>query len=178
MESEESGDTSTESEMPSEPDVPLDASICKPASSSASSSGPAKAIGLDKVTSKAKPGENVLEWWANKFPFARIERGAARVLTGYGVTCGVHTNANGKCAGTRCKKSLTIGESGITEQEATLRFKRWVVLGHIEKANFDPQCERQSHVNIGGTQCKDLRTDVCGWSELSEDDLNVIMAAI
>ena len=174
MESEDSTGTDIEvpSESDSESDIPLDAPICKPSGSSASSSGaavPASSSGAAKY--KAKPGENVIEWWANKFPFART-------TTGYGVVCGLHTNADGRCAGTPCKKNLTIGESGITEQEARLRLKRWIVVGEIHKGQFDPQCIRQSHVHVGGKHCKDLGSDVCGWSDLSEADLDVIIESM
>ncbi len=181
--------TDTTSEVGSEPDVPIDATICKPVGSGAASSsgaGPplaappaavAVAVGLDPATYKAKSGDNIIGWWANKFPFSKIEsnEGGRRRLTGYGVVCALHTNADGRCAGTDCKKSLTIGKSDISEQEARLRLKRWIVCGKLEAHRFDPQCHRQCHIRIGGTQCKDLSSDVNGWSELPADDLDVLM---
>jgi len=121
---------------------------------------------------KAKANERVLEWWDGRFPFVFIAEHGIR--TGYGVTCGCHVNASGLHAGTACKKSLTIGASGISQEEAALRLKRWLMLGKIGFAS-DPACARQTHVAIGGVHCRDLRSGVCGWSEM-DDDLDVLIA--
>ena len=40
------------------------------------------------------------------------------------------------------------------------------------------QVHRQSHVHVGGKHCKDLGSDVCGWSDLSEADLDVIIESM
>ena len=116
----------------------------------------------------------MIEWWGrDRFPFARIERNGVHV--GYGVTCARHCNANGLNAKTPCKKSLQIGQIGITEQEARLRLKRWVVMGKIGK--LKEGLERQSHIACGGTQLSDLASGVCGWSEL-DPDLDILLATM
>jgi len=135
---------------------------------------PAAAKAGPQAWYKAKANERVLEWWDARFPFVFILSNGIR--TGYGVTCGCHANASGLYASTACKKSLTIGASGISQEEAALRLKRWLMLGKIGFAS-DPACARQTHVAIGGVHCRDLRSGVCGWSEL-DDDLDVLIATL
>lgn len=117
-----------------------------------------------------KAGEKIIEWWDNRFPFATINRN--NVFVGYGVTCGCHTNADGTCVATPCKKSLQVGASGMTEDEARKRLKRWLVLAQFSP--LDPAQQRQSHIAKGGTQLRELASDVCGWSEL-DADLDILL---
>ena len=150
-------------------------------SSSSSSGDPApvvKAAGPPPAAAKAGPppgppgnnakaNERVLEVWDGRFPFVTIQQKG--VHTGYGVTCGKHVNANGKHALTQCKKSLTIGTSGISQEEAALRLKRWLVAGAFGRP-LDPECERQSHIALGGTHCTEFRSgSTVGWSQLDAD---------
>ena len=97
--------------------------------------------------------------WAGKFPFAQIFRCGTNEVVGWGVTCGRHTNANGECSGTPCKKSVSKGKDGVlSEEEAAKRLKRWLIAGHVDKLN--PNCMRQSHV--------------AGWDEL-DPDLDILL---
>jgi hypothetical protein len=143
-----------------------------------------KALGLVKETTTgleqkkkgpppgyvAKANERVIEWWDGRFPFAKILSNG--FLTGYGVVCGLHVNKTGVCANTPCKKSITIGTSGITEDEARKRLKRWIIQGHIE--TLDEESARQDHVHRGGVQLRDLASDNAGWADL-DPDLDVLL---
>ena len=105
---------------------------------------------------------------AEKFPSARIERSGR--LCGYGVSCFRHTNADGTCASTECKKSITIGKAGLSEDECRKRLKRWILVGKFHEAKFDPMRKRSCHIEFGGKQCIDLSSDnSTGWSELDPD---------
>ena len=132
---------------------------------------PDPVIGCIKAVHIAKQGERVIEWWDERFPFARIERDG--ILTGYGVICARHVNVDGQVPNTPCKKSLTIGTSAISEDEARKRLKRWLIVGKIEQ--LDPNTERQSHVQKGGIQLRDFASDVCGWADL-DPDLDILLS--
>ena len=124
---------SSESETQSEEGIPLDKPILEPPASGpvATASGPGAAgtkggpAGIKYVAPRAHraaPGERVIEVWADKFPFARIERSGR--LCGYGVSCLRHTNADGTGASTDGKQSIAIGKAGLSEDECRKRLKR------------------------------------------------------
>ena len=120
----------------------------------------------------AKANERVVEWWDGRFPFARI-MGPGEQIIGWGVTCGLHTNADGRCAGTPCKKSVTIGRSGLSELEAAKRLKRWLVTAQFHA--LEPASERQSHVAKGGVQLREYASGTAGWEDL-DPDLDILLA--
>ena len=93
---------------------------------------------------------------------------------GYGVHCGRHVNADGTCSSTPCKKMLTIGKSGISQAEARLRLKRWLVAA----AHLDPARERQSHISFGGQHLSLLDSETSGWGEIPEADLDELIAGL
>ena len=126
--------------------------------------------GIHRSNHRARPGEQIVEWWDDRFPFCRIRRNGE--FTGWGVTCARHVNLDGTHAHTHCKKSLQAGASGLDEREAKLRLKRWLMAGRFH--TFDAQCERASHVRIGGTHLADLGSHVHGWSDLN-DDLDALL---
>ena len=119
---------------------------------------------MNQATHKAAAGERIIEWWDGRFPFARIERRGVHI--GWVVTCALHGNANGKLNKTPCKKTLTIGKTGIDEAEAMLRLQRWLVCGKFHP--LDPDEERQSHVNIS-LEALGNGPGQGGWGELDED---------
>ena len=137
-------------------------------SGAASSSGPAAAAsGPVPVPPRSKAGENVIELAGGKFPISRIE--SHGVLIGYGIVCGLHKNECGLHDKTPCKKTLTFGKgrcAPIPEEEAKKRLKRWLVSSH----DLDPECERKSHVQLGGPQMKDFASDAGDppWSDLDD----------
>ena len=120
--------------------------------------------GLDQATHKAAAGERIIDWWDGRFPFAQIERKGVHI--GWGVTCGLHSNANGKFNKTPCKKTLTIGTKGMNQAEAMLRLKRWLVCAIFHP--LDPDEQRQSHVNIP-LDLLGSGPDEGGWESLDED---------
>ena len=123
---------------------------------------------------KAKPGERVLECWAGKFPFAEVAPGG--VLVGYGVHCCRHVNADGTVANTPCKKMVTIRKSGISQTEARLRLKRWLVSGST--ARLDPEQERQSHISLGGMHLSKFDSTTSGWGDIPEEELDNLIAGL
>ena len=133
----------------------------------ASESASAK-LGLSKATYRAKAGDNIVEWWGgDQFPCARITKDGMAVA--FGVTCAKHDNADGTHSGTPCKKWLTLGP-GMTDTEAKLRLKRWILVGKLQEHSFDANTQRKCHIAAGGKPylC-DLAPDVCGWADLDAD---------
>ena len=129
-----------------------------------------KALPKAAALGKAKQNERVLETWAGKFPFAEIWSKDGTEHLGYGVTCGLHTNANGVAATTPCKKWLSLGKTEkLDREECAKRLKRWLVLGKIKGDSFNPECRRQSHISWGGMLLKDFASGVAGWDELDPD---------
>ena len=119
-----------------------------------------------KAAMRAQPNGNVLEWWADRFPFAEVYNRSAGHIIGYGVKCGLHINEAGGNT-EPCKKMITIGQSGMSADEARQRLKRWLIAGatgHLE----DPTMMRQSHIKFGGQQLKHLGSDVEAWGSMSE----------
>ena len=139
-----------------------------------SSPSPAAAKAGPRARYRVKANENVLEWWDGRFPFVSIAGIGPKA--GYGVTCGCHVNTSGVHAGTACKKSLSVGAEGISQEEASLRLKRWLISGKIGFVS-DPECARATHVAKGGVQCRDYRTGIAGWSEM-DGDLDVLIATL
>ena len=126
--------------------------------------------GVNQATHKAAKGERIIEWWDGRFPFARIERKGVHI--GWGVTCALHQNANGKFNKTPCKKTLNIGNTGIDQAEAMLRLKRWLVCGKFHP--LDPKEERQSHVNIS-LEALGSGPDEGDWGGL-DDDIDMLVS--
>ena len=114
---------------------------------------------------------------ANRFPFSQIAPGG--VLKRYGVLCCRcrHTNnADGTVKHTPCKKMVTIGKSGLTQEEARLRLKRWLVVGSTGR--LDPERERQSHIGMGGWHLSKFDSVKPGWGEIPESDLDKMIAGM
>ena len=131
---------------------------------------PAAAAARGKAAFRAKPGERIMEWWGGEergFPFAFIVPGG--VHTGYGVVCGRHCNADGHAAGTPCKKVI-MKQDGMSEDEAKLRLKRWLMAGAIMPLTVGR--ERQSHIKLGGVSLKGLGSDT-DWGEFDHADLDL-----
>ena len=97
-------------------------------------------------------------------------------MIGYGVTCGLHTNANGQFSSTACKKTIHIGKKGITEAEARQRLKRWLILGTVQADKLARDSERQSHVGMGGAGLSELASEK-GWADL-DADLDLLLAEL
>ncbi len=153
-------------------DETSDGPIAKPSHDKKVASGHVAPGKATPHVNPAKANERVVEWWDGRFPFARIFGPAnavgTRKVIGWGVTCSLHTNEDGRCAGTPCKKSVTIGKGDeLTEEEACKRLKRWLIVGKIDP--LDASCQRQSHVSKGGVQLRDFATGVAGWEELDPD---------
>jgi hypothetical protein len=152
---------------------------CGEGESASSGSGGVMARALSEalrrhLAGRAAPGEKVMEVWGDRFPFAEIKRKG--VFVGYGVTCALHVNADGEAGGTPCKKSITIGGSGISLGEARLRLKRWLVAGKFHA--LDPAKERKSHIALGGLHLSHLGGDQPSWSDFPEDDLDALIATL
>ena len=48
-----------------------------------------------------------------------------------------------------CKKQVTIGRSGLSARDLTLRLKRWLIAG-LDDSHWDEEGHRSFHVNQGG----------------------------
>ena len=84
-------------------------------------------------------------------------------------------NADGTAAGTRCKKVIT-KKTGLTQEEAKLRLKRWLVAAKDPKA-LDASRQRQSHIELGGTSLADFGS-TGEWGEFDDEFLNGLIDAL
>ena len=121
---------------------------------------------------KARPGEKVIEYFGGEFAFSKIEPGG--VLTGYGVRCGRHVNESGHAEKTSCQKAINTKHHAISEAEARIRLKRWLVAGLTQ--SLDPAEERQAHIHLGGRGLNDFGTGST-WDEFSEADLDLFLSS-
>ena len=103
------------------------------------------------------------------FPIAEIR--SVGELIGYGVTCGRHWNDDDD-GGTRCKRVVTFGKSGLSSEELQRRLKRWWVAGNSGKTWPDDGKDRTHHVQMGGTFLRDFAS--AAWRDLTDDDLEEI----
>ena len=129
-----------------------------------------KAAARGKAAFRAKPGERIMEWWGGEergFAFAFIVPNG--VHTGYGVVCGRHCNADGHAAGTPCKKAIK-KQDGMSEDEAKLRLKRWLMAGNTMP--LAAGSERQSHIKLGGVGLKGFGSDT-DWGAFGHADLDL-----
>ena len=96
------------------------------------------------------------------------------VHTGWGVSCGRHVNADGFAADTRCKKAIS-KTPDLTQAEARLRLKRWLVAA----AHFllEPGRERQSHIGLGGKSLAEFASTT-EWGEFGDEDLDELLEAL
>ena len=118
-------------------------------------------------------GHKVLEsWGGGRFAFSWIE--SKGVHTGWGVSCGRHVNADGFAADTRCKKAIS-KTPDLTQAEAKLRLKRWLVAA----AHFplEPGRERQSHIGLGGKSLAEFASTT-EWGDFGDEDLDELLEAL
>ena len=116
----------------------------------------------------------MIEYWDGRFPFSSIE--PKGMLCGYGVGCGKHINRNGKAKHTPCKKAFYfLKGTTITEDEASLRLKRWLVVGKLHPLDDDQ--ERASHTAIGGRNLRDLASDT-DWGAFGHADLDLLIKTL
>ena len=86
-------------------------------------------------------------------------------IIGCGATCGRHVDSEGDTA--TCKKQVTIGRSGLSARDLTLRLKRWLIAG-LDDSHWDEEGQRSFHVNQGGRFMRDFAAG------LSEEDCDRI----
>ena len=103
------------------------------------------------------------------FPIAEIKSGGK--IIGYGVECGRHWNDDDD-GGTRCKRAVTFGKSGLSSEELQRRLKRWWVAGKCGTTWPDDGKDRTHHVKMGGTFLRDFASGA--WQDLTDDDLEQI----
>ena len=75
---------------------------------------------------------------------------------GYGATCKLHTDLDNP--GKVCKKSVTIGASGLSINECRLRLKRWLVAG-LDDSEWPPESDDSQashHISMGGRYLRDF----------------------
>ena len=136
----------------------------------------------DEATKKkgAKPvrvarGEQVIEYWGgDRFAFARIM--PKGVLSGYGAYCARHSNSDGYAAKTPCKKAITLGNPPMTEDEARLRLKRWIIAGSIHMLEPETR-QRQAHIDLGGKRLDDFASGGV-WGDWTNEDLDVMLDSL
>ena len=73
-------------------------------------------------------------------------------LIGCGATCKMHHTPG---QDSMCKKSVSIGNSGLTRADLMLRLKRWLIAG-LDDADWDTEDPRAEHIGMGGTYMKDF----------------------
>ncbi len=71
---------------------------------------------------------------------------------------------------------VTIGKSGLTQMEARLRLKRWLVSGST--GHLDAAHERQSHIGMGGVHLSLFDTVGSGCGDIPESDLDELIAGL
>ena len=75
-------------------------------------------------------------------------------VIGYGATCRNHLD-HADPPGTVCKKSVTIGKSGLTIADLKLRMKRWLIAG-LDDAEWEEDVQRSTHVRMGKTYMQEF----------------------
>ena len=144
---------------------------------------PAVGLALKKATGRAPrrvlpkcalegDGKILETWGGGRFAFSWIE--SKGVHCGWGVSCGRHVNADGTMAGTRCKKA--IASAGLTEEEAKLRLKRWLVAAKDPDA-LGVERQRQSHIALGGPSLAEF-SSTGEWGELDGEFLDLQIDAL
>ena len=81
---------------------------------------------------------------------ALVWRGGA--LVGCGATCKDHESPGDPDA--ICKKSVTIGSSGLSIAELRLRLKRWLIAG-LDDADWEED-KKSKHVSMGGPHLREF----------------------
>ena len=121
------------------------------------------------------PGEQIVEYWGgSRFAFSRIK--PKGVLKGYGAYCMRHVHSDGYAAKTPCKKAISLGEPPMTEDEARLRLKRWIMAGSVH--HLEPETrQRQAHIDMGGKHLRDFASDGT-WGDWTNEDLDAMLEAL
>ena len=73
-------------------------------------------------------------------------------LIGCGATCKNHFTPGSHSV---CKKSVTIGLSGLSKADLLLRLKRWLICG-LDDADWGGEDPRAEHISMGGRHMEDF----------------------
>ena len=123
---------------------------------------------------QAKRGSRIVEERGVQRGLATIsEVWASGPVIGYGMICGRHRNAADKPS-TQCKKQVHLGDgpTAMSHHEAKQRLKRWFISAQFQEGDWDVARMRSEHLKLGGKHLSDLASDVVGWSDMSDDELN------
>ena len=93
-------------------------------------------------------------------------------IIGFGITCKRHRNRMDE-PGVICKKMCTLGNSGMSHDEARRRLKRWYVAG-LSDDIWETEDPRTYHLKLGGTQLMRFGDDCPDWAGISEADLDLM----
>ena len=129
----------------------------------AESDRPGSSDGLRPGEARPK-NKRGIPWGRGKWKLAEIWNSTGQII-GCGATCGRHVDSEGDTA--TCKKQVTIGRSGLSARDLTLRLKRWLIAG-LDDSHWDEEGQRSFHVNQGGRFMHDFAAG------LSEEDCDKI----
>lgn len=88
-------------------------------------------------------------------------------LTGWGAICGCHADRQG--SKTSCKKAVSVHV--LTEAEAVLRLKRWLLAG-LSDDDWPAHRLRSHHVSMGGKHLEDFSEG------LSEEEMDLVVSRL
>ena len=130
-----------------------------------------------RITIQATRGERYVEKHGIAAIYENWDHGEH---IGYRITCCRHSN--GPTDKLPCQKHLPFGTGKVQldKNECIRRLKRWFVVGnhpHSEE-RYDPAWERRDHVGLGGGRLIDYSSDGGLLSDVCDDDLNMMCAAV
>ena len=109
------------------------------------------------------------------------------VHVGYVITCRNHLNAGEDPTKYECKKALTFGKEGLSDEEVIFRLKSWFILGNDASAPtaasepWETGQHRYYHVfRLGGTRLCELASDETSLPThgVPDEQLNIMCAGI
>ena len=129
------------------------------------------ASGQGAATARAPPGSRSVERVGFN-SIAAVMDTRKNCIIGFGITCKRHRNRMDE-PGVICKKVCTLGNSGMSHDEARRRLKRWYVAG-LSDDIWETEDPRTYHLKLGGTQLMRFGDDCPDWAGISEADLDLM----
>lgn len=118
-----------------------------------SSSGGAPAA----PATRRKRQKVAIPWGNPRFPFQLAPITERDVKIGWGATCYRHRNADDDAKSPHCKKQITFGVEGLTDEACIRRLKLWLLAGFA--IGIDSRTGRRDHVKIDARIMTDELTD-------------------
>ena len=127
------------------PPMPSEAAALQPPAAAAAAPLPEAVPGAGEQV-RIRRGDRATPWG----PFSLASVWSKGKQIGWGATCGRHSNPDdADHPSTQCKKMITYGEEGISDDVCILKWKRWLHFGYWMTAEELGDRPRTKHVSIG-----------------------------